>query len=124
MSRRYAIATNDCEHHHLHPARHDGGHTICLDCGSHVIITEGRHANGLSAIAERDKLLDILDAASQRVEEWARTGTLTGSVVAPLATCRSQWRGFHCEKRGPHQVHGDIQAQWTDAEAALAGSKL
>jgi hypothetical protein len=63
MTKRiFATNPDDCVHVHLHPGRHDGGHTVCLDCGTHVCVAEAKYASGLSAIAERDKLLDILDA--------------------------------------------------------------
>jgi hypothetical protein len=80
-ARTFRVAPGDCSHYNLHPARHDGGHTVCLDCGAHVIVTEGRYGNELNAIAERDKLLDILDAASKRVENWSRDG-LRAALVA------------------------------------------
>jgi len=45
-----------CLHLHLYPARVDGGHTICLDCLAHVIVSDCRYASGESAQEDRAKV--------------------------------------------------------------------
>lgn len=59
----YPYHPADCAHRNLHERRLDGAHTVCLDCGRHVIVSLAHYANGETETEQAVRLLRVLERA-------------------------------------------------------------
>lgn len=57
----FPVAARECFHRRLHPERYGPTHTICLDCGGHVIVTDAYFASGETPDAQRRRLWTELE---------------------------------------------------------------
>jgi hypothetical protein len=60
-----------CFHRNIHPARVDGCHTSCLDCGAHVIVETAQYASGQTPAEDAAKMRAQCDAAHPIPTDYA-----------------------------------------------------
>lgn len=98
-NRSFPVDRGHCFHEHIHARRLAVGHTICLNCGTHVCVTEAHFANGESPVEQATRMLAELDAAS------------------PCA----EWRCHSCSNLIGIERDGELHLKYKDAEFFVRG---